>query len=61
MKYSSVKSAVYGEAQIGEKLKKLQVLKAAPTRWLSHEEATKHLISRFQALIDLLETMIMKD
>ena len=52
MKYSSVKSVVYGEAQVAEGLKKLKILKAAPTRWLCHGEATKCLISRFQPLID---------
>ena len=61
MKYSCVNTAVYGEAQILERLKKLKLLKAAPTRWLSHGEATKRLISRFQPLIDSLDTMIMKD
>ena len=33
MNYSSVKSAVYSEAQVAEGLKKLKLLKAAPTRW----------------------------
>ena len=32
MKHSSVKSAVYGEAQVVEGLKKLNLLKPAPTR-----------------------------
>ena len=61
MKYSSVKSAVYGEAKVAEGLRKLKLLKAAPTRWSSYAEATEHLISRFQPLIDSLDTMIMKD
>ena len=52
MKYSSVKSVAYGETQVAEGLKKLKILKAAPTRWLSHGEATKRLILRFQPLID---------
>ena len=47
MKYSSLKSVVYVEAQVMEGLKKLKFLKASPTRWLSHGEATKHLISQF--------------
>ena len=34
MKYSSVKSAVFGEAQSAEGLQNLKLLKAAPTRWL---------------------------
>ena len=61
MKYSSVKSVVYSEAQFAERLQKLKLLKAAPTRWLSHGEVTKRLISRFQPLIGSLDTMIMKD
>ena len=61
MKCSSVKSVVYSEAQVVEGLKNLSLLKAVPTRWLSHGEATKCLISRFQPLIDSLDTMIMKD
>ena len=61
MKYSSVKSVVYSEAQVAEGLKNLKLLKAVPTRWPSHGEATKRLISRFQLLIDSLDSMIMKD
>ena len=60
MKYSYVKSAVYSEAQVAEELKKLKLLKAAPTIWLSHGETTKRLISQFQPLIDSLDIMIMK-
>ena len=61
MKYSSVKYTVYSEAQVIEGLKKLNLLKAAPTRWVSHGQTTKGLISRFQPLVDSLNTMIMKD
>ena len=61
MKYSSVKSAVYGEAQMLHGLSKLKLLKAAPTRWLSHGEATKRLISRFHPLVDALDSLINKD
>ena len=61
MKYYSVKSAVYSKAQIVEELKKLKLLKAASTRWLSQGEATKHLISCFQPLIDSLDMIIMKN
>ena len=58
MKYSTVKSAVFGSAQAAEGQKKLKLLKAAPTRWLSHGEASKQLVSRFESLIDALDTII---
>ena len=57
MKYSTVKASVFGAAQtaVGEKNK---LLKAAPTRWLSHGEASKRLVSRFESLVDALDTSI---
>lgn len=45
MKYSSVKAAVFGTSQAAEGQNKLKLLKAAPTRWLSHGEASKRLVS----------------
>lgn len=58
MKYSSVKRAVFDDAQetFGEKKRKL--LKAAVTRWLSHGEASKRLISRYPSLIDALDSIL---
>ena len=35
-----------------------KLLKAAPTRWLSHGEASKRLVSRFESLVDSLDTLI---
>ena len=35
---------VYSEAQVAEVLKNLKLLKAAPTRWLSHGEAIDRFI-----------------
>ena len=35
-----------------------KLLKAAPTRWLSHGEASKRLVSRFELLVDALDTLI---
>lgn len=53
MKYSTVKAA---QTATGEK--NLKLLKAAPTRWLSHGDASKRLVSRFQSLVDALDTLI---
>ena len=36
--------------------KNLKLLEAAPTRWLSHGEASKRLVSRFESLTDALDT-----
>ena len=35
-----------------------KLLEAAPTRWLSHGEASKRLVSRFELLVDALDTLI---
>ena len=60
MKYSTVKNAVFGEAQetFGKKRRKL--LKAAATRWLSHDKASKRLVSRYSCLIDALDAILEK-
>ena len=58
VKYSSAKAAVYGEAQVAEGQKKLKLLKAAATRWLSHGEASKPLVSRLPALVNALDSML---
>ena len=34
--------------------KNLKLLKPAPTRWLSHEETSNRLVSRFESLVDAL-------
>ena len=36
----------------------MKLLKAAPTRWLSHGEGSKRLVSRFESPADALETLI---
>ena len=45
MKHSTVKNAVFGEAQETFGKKKHKLLKPAATRWLSHGEVSKWLIS----------------
>ena len=37
--------------------KNLKLLKAAPARWLSYGEVSKRLVSRFESLIDALDTL----
>ena len=58
MKYSIVKASVFRAAQTAVGEKKLKLLKAALTRWLSHGEASKRLVSRFESLVDALDTLI---
>ena len=58
MKHSTVKASVFGAAQTAVGEKTLKLLKAAPTRWLSHGEASKRLFSRFESLVDALDTLI---
>ena len=58
MKYSSVKAADFGAAQSAEGQRNLKLLKAASTRWLSHGEASKRLVSRMESLINALDTII---
>ena len=58
MKYSTVEASVFGAAQTAVGEKNLKLLKAAPTRWLSHGEASKRLVSRFESLVDALDTLI---
>ena len=58
MKYSSVKSAVFGAAQSAAGKKSVKLLKCATTRWLSHGEASVRLISRFEPLVNALDAII---
>lgn len=58
MKYSSVKAAIFQEVQQANGKKVQKLLKAATTQWLSHNEASIHLVSYFQAVLDALDAMI---
>ena len=60
IKYSTVKNAVFGEAQETFGKKKRKLLKVAATRWLSHGEVSKRLVSRYSCLIDALDTILEK-
>lgn len=58
MKYSIVKSPVFGAAQETMSQNKLKLLKAAPTCRLSHGEASKRLVSRFEPLVNALDSIL---
>ena len=60
MKYSTMKNAVFGEAQETFGKKKCKLLRAAATRWLSHGEASKRLVSQYSCLIDVLDAILEK-
>ena len=51
-KYSSVKAAVFNDAQEAESSEKLKLLKASLTRWLPHGAATVRIINRFESIIN---------
>lgn len=56
MKYSSIKAAIYIYFRKHNKVWKL--MKAATTWWLSHGEASAHLVSCFQEKLDALNAAI---
>lgn len=58
MKYSTVKAAVFREAQTVENQKKMKLLKVSTTRWLSHGDSSKRLVSRFTSLKNALDALI---
>ena len=59
-KYSTMKNAVFGEAQETFWKKKRKLLKATATRWLSHGEASKRVVLRYSCLIDALDAILKK-
>ena len=56
-KYSSIKQAVFDDAQTVMELKPLKILKACATRWLTHGETCSRIISRFEPLINALDAI----
>ena len=55
--YSSVKQAVFENAQKVDDLKPLKILKACTTRWLTHGETSARVISRFKQVIAALDAL----
>ncbi|XP_064614032.1 protein FAM200B-like [Liolophura sinensis] len=56
-KHSTIKFAVFEEAQAVEGLTPVKILKACTTRWLSHGEACVRILSRWDCLLDSLDTL----
>ena len=56
-KYSTIKQAIFEEAQVTHDLKPVKILKACVTRWLTHGESCIRIISRFEPLVDALDTI----
>ena len=54
-KYSTIKQAIFEEAQTLQDMKPLKILKACVTRWLTHGESCMRIISRFGPLLDALD------
>ena len=55
--YSSIKQAVFENAQIVEEMTPLKILKACTTRWLTHGETSIRVINRYKPLIAALDTI----
>ena len=56
-KYSSIKQSIFDEAQATHDMKPVKILNACVTRWLTHGESCARIISRFEPLIDALDTI----
>ena len=56
-KYSSVKQAIFENAQVLEGMPPLKILKACTTRWLTHGDTSVRVISRFRPLVAALDTI----
>ena len=56
-KYSSIRQAIFEQAQEALNLKPLKVLKACTTRCLTHSESCIRIISKFDPLIHALDVI----
>ena len=56
-KFSSIKQAIFDNAQIEHDLKPMKIIKAAMTLWLTHGESGARIILRFEPLIDALDVI----
>jgi hypothetical protein len=56
-KFSTIKQAVFENAQVEHDLKPMKIIKAVVTRWLTHGESCARVISRFEPLIDALDAI----
>ena len=55
--FTSIKEAIFEQAQEASNVKPIKVLKACSTRWLTHADSCRRIISSFQALIDVLDVI----
>ena len=55
--FSSIKQAVFENAQEAENLPSLKILKACTTRWLTHGETSIRVINRFKLLVAALDAL----
>ena len=60
MKNSSVKQAISEEVQSAYELISLKLIKAAVTRWLSHEKAVQRVLDRYEALVAALDAIYIR-
>ena len=59
-KYSSIKQAIFEQAQEASNLKPLKVLKACTTRWLTNGESCIRILPRLHPLIDPLDVIFVE-
>ena len=59
-KFSSIKQAIFEDAQAQHDLKPMKIIKAVVTRWLTHGESCARVISRFEPLIEALDSIFME-
>ena len=55
MKNSSVKQSIFEEIQQAYEIPSLKLIKAAVTRWLSHGQAGKRVLDRYETLVASLD------
>ena len=60
MKNSSVKKSIFEEIQQAYELPSLKLIKAAVTRWVSHGQAGKRVLNRYETLVDSLDQIYVR-
>ena len=60
MKNSSVKQSIFEEIQQAYELPSLKLIKAAVTRWLSHGQAGKRVLNRYETLVASLDQIYVR-
>ena len=60
MKNSSVKQSIFEEIQQAYEIPSLKLIKAAVTRWLSHGQAGKRVLNRYETLVASLDQIYVR-